>query len=371
MDNPDSHLSFHQTEESSINGQELVYLPPPLDLQPNPVNLNLYPNPTAETSYRSLPRHPRSFPCKSCRSQRKKCDGVSSGCSRCLEQGTLCEYEDSPRRFHRQGPPLTTEEPNSSQLPSLPPFDYFSLQYEAKYNPETSSSVSPPPPPYPPQLSNYAAQSSVRRNLSHGIASAAELADTDLTALAQRYQNEIASLTKRPLPCDVCRQQKKKCDRLRPSCSSCLQRNIKCEYVLPPKKASQAKWRARLVLENAQSLGSVQLPEPIQQIDRGFTLAPFAVPPQILMEGDGRNVASTFRPPPLQTTLIPPSLFTNPGSLSLSPIGSPSPLPPIRFASAPTSSINSEIAAVEPVHQPSGSTSSSRSSVMSVNSLLL
>ncbi|ORY52464.1 hypothetical protein BCR33DRAFT_761647 [Rhizoclosmatium globosum] len=72
----------------------------------------------------------------------------------------------------------------------------------------------------------------------------------DLTTLAQKYQSEIAALTRRPLPCDCCRQQKKKCDRNRPVCNNCAQRGLQCEYLLPPQKQALAKWRARLVLEN-------------------------------------------------------------------------------------------------------------------------
>ncbi|KAI8608838.1 hypothetical protein BC830DRAFT_1085924 [Chytriomyces sp. MP71] len=71
-----------------------------------------------------------------------------------------------------------------------------------------------------------------------------------LANIVSNYQSEIAKLTTRPLPCECCRRQKKKCDRLRPACSSCADRRIPCEYVLPPNKASQAKWRARLALEN-------------------------------------------------------------------------------------------------------------------------
>ncbi|KAJ3120447.1 hypothetical protein HK100_012794 [Physocladia obscura] len=46
---------------------------------------------------------------------------------------------------------------------------------------------------------------------------------------------------------------------MRPSCTSCKSRGLKCEYILPLKKQSQAKWRARLVLENSGLMESGKL----------------------------------------------------------------------------------------------------------------
>ncbi|KAI8833003.1 hypothetical protein BJ741DRAFT_613461 [Chytriomyces cf. hyalinus JEL632] len=74
--------------------------------------------------------------------------------------------------------------------------------------------------------------------------------EPSLSSLVTTYQSEIAKLTTRPIPCDVCRRQKKKCDRTRPMCKSCSVRGLKCRYTLPPLKAAQTKWRARLALEN-------------------------------------------------------------------------------------------------------------------------
>ncbi|KAJ3233333.1 hypothetical protein HDU78_006517 [Chytriomyces hyalinus] len=74
--------------------------------------------------------------------------------------------------------------------------------------------------------------------------------EPSLASLVTTYQSEIAKLTTRPIPCDVCRRQKKKCDRTRPMCKSCSVRGLKCRYTLPPLKAAQTKWRARLALEN-------------------------------------------------------------------------------------------------------------------------
>ncbi|TPX66217.1 hypothetical protein CcCBS67573_g07906 [Chytriomyces confervae] len=65
--------------------------------------------------------------------------------------------------------------------------------------------------------------------------------EPSLASLVTTYQSEIAKLTTRPIPCDVCRRQKKKCDSVR---------GLKCRYTLPPLKAAQTKWRARLALEN-------------------------------------------------------------------------------------------------------------------------
>ncbi|KAJ3073172.1 hypothetical protein HDU98_002048 [Podochytrium sp. JEL0797] len=63
-------------------------------------------------------------------------------------------------------------------------------------------------------------------------------------------------LTKRVLPCTPCRENKRKCDRKRPSCAHCLVDGFKCEYALSPKKETQAKWRLRLELENHIAAGS-------------------------------------------------------------------------------------------------------------------
>ncbi|TPX68263.1 hypothetical protein CcCBS67573_g07253 [Chytriomyces confervae] len=65
--------------------------------------------------------------------------------------------------------------------------------------------------------------------------------ESSLASLVTTYQSEIAKLTTRPIPCDVCRRQKKKCDSVR---------GLQCRYTLPPLKAAQTKWRARLALEN-------------------------------------------------------------------------------------------------------------------------
>ncbi|KAI9351363.1 hypothetical protein BDR26DRAFT_850937 [Obelidium mucronatum] len=40
-----------------------------------------------------------------------------------------------------------------------------------------------------------------------------------------------------------------RCDLIRPQCSNCVKRGLQCQYVLPPQKSNQMKWKARLMLE--------------------------------------------------------------------------------------------------------------------------
>ncbi|KAI9351364.1 hypothetical protein BDR26DRAFT_850942 [Obelidium mucronatum] len=198
-------------------------------------------------------RTPRPLPCSSCRLQRKRCGTEKPSCQRCLETGTECTYAVTSKRYVRRMPPPAAAshsgaggggDGGGSRSYGHPAGELSDLQS--------------------PQISDYSVTSSTLddRASSSGFGetplsavSGSSSSDSqgplsDIGVLAQKYQAEIAALTRRPLPCDCCRQQKKKCDRARPICNNCSSRNLTCEYILPPQKAALAKWRARLVLEN-------------------------------------------------------------------------------------------------------------------------
>ncbi|KAI9351365.1 hypothetical protein BDR26DRAFT_850946 [Obelidium mucronatum] len=279
-----------------------------------------------------MDRRPRPVPCTACKSARKKCDLSKPHCRRCLESGLSCSYVVTNRRYARRLPHIVEQQQQRqlgiSHMPIIKTEhadDYLRHSLSQSESPEYSDSCSeaqnpifnvaphgyqhhPHPNPHPNQQPFDHPKSSSASMHSNGspkipdysgaLPPAAEVSDVDLAALAQRYQNEIAALTKRPLPCDACRSQKKRCDRLRPSCTSCIQRGLNCEYILPPKKATQAKWRARLVLENAAAAAgagsSVSTPAGLGNFSSPeFSLVPFAVRPSTAANTQGASSLSS------------------------------------------------------------------------------
>ncbi|KAI8833001.1 hypothetical protein BJ741DRAFT_613459 [Chytriomyces cf. hyalinus JEL632] len=162
----------------------------------------------------------RQVPCEACRTYRKKCDSLEPGsaCSRCIDLGIECAFDTSRKPYARRSLPKNGDT-------------------AAKTEPEVGESD-------PQKLS--CGDSSLLRNIpTLGLATPpAAHEDTPSQPAHQDTPpgNPARDLNRhRPLPCDCCRQQKKKCDRLQPSCSSCKLKGLRCEYIYPTKKVPREK----------------------------------------------------------------------------------------------------------------------------------
>ncbi|ORY52459.1 hypothetical protein BCR33DRAFT_711771 [Rhizoclosmatium globosum] len=82
------------------------------------------------------------------------------------------------------------------------------------------------------------------------------------------YEKDSAgSKVPRPLPCFCCRQQRKKCDLIRPSCARCLHRGTPCEYPTG-RKPYMTKARKRLALEaERRSVSNITKPSAAPKIE--------------------------------------------------------------------------------------------------------
>ncbi|KAJ3030659.1 UNVERIFIED_CONTAM: hypothetical protein HDU68_008294 [Siphonaria sp. JEL0065] len=238
--------------------------------------LNLSTGNTSTNSNSNINSHlRRPTPCVQCRSQRKKCS-TGHPCVRCNTLDLSCVY-DARKPYTRKVLPkakaITQLDPthpvsSTATAPATPPVCPSLTMDHSETNATrhllSASSVSKVPPQHArnqnreispiPSLTQRSpviphSSSPISESPIASSAVKSQSAESVITMLALKYQSEIAALTKRPLPCDCCRQQKKKCDRLRPSCTTCLKRGLICQYILPPQKQNQPKWRARLLVE--------------------------------------------------------------------------------------------------------------------------
>ncbi|TPX68268.1 hypothetical protein CcCBS67573_g07255 [Chytriomyces confervae] len=164
----------------------------------------------------------RQVPCEACRTYRKKCDSLEPGsaCSRCVDLGIECAFDTSRKPYARRSLPKNGDT-------------------AAKTEPEVGESVKVDPQKL------LCCDSSLLRNIpTLGLATPpAAHEDTPSQPAHQDTPpgNPARDSNRRPLPCDCCRQQKKKCDRLQPSCSSCKLKGLRCEYINPTKKVPREK----------------------------------------------------------------------------------------------------------------------------------
>ncbi|KAI8619986.1 hypothetical protein BC830DRAFT_1101570 [Chytriomyces sp. MP71] len=206
--------------------------------------------PLRQTLY--FEKHRRQIPCEPCRTLRKKCDSTRPGdaCSRCIQLGGVCHFTDRKPYTRRTLP--KTMSAASATLPSSSATGFGGLS-----NPdEVHGHVMMPRPSYSAIYAD-SSQPWSPPTLCVDDNSIRSLSSANASVSPQMVLHTPAPLAlpndhgaKRALPCDCCRQQKKKCDRIRPACTSCLQRGLDCKYILPPKKLAQQKWVERLETEN-------------------------------------------------------------------------------------------------------------------------
>ncbi|TPX66218.1 hypothetical protein CcCBS67573_g07908 [Chytriomyces confervae] len=161
----------------------------------------------------------RQVPCEACRTYRKKCDSLEPGsaCSRCVDLGIECAFDTSRKPYARRSLPKNgdtaakTEPEVVGEAVKVDPRKLLCCER----NIPTLGLTTPP-----------AAHEDTPSQPTHQ--------DTP-------PGNPARDSNRRSLPCDCCRQQKKKCDRLQPSCSSCKLKGLRCEYINPTKKAPQEK----------------------------------------------------------------------------------------------------------------------------------
>ncbi|KAI8608780.1 hypothetical protein BC830DRAFT_1174126 [Chytriomyces sp. MP71] len=171
-----SHVSTAPTQSDSQSPAPPAQNEPANLQAPTPATVE-HGNPGAALS---SPYTRRPMPCELCRQMRKKCN-LKNPCSRCEKKGLVCEYAGAKRRRF-------SNENEASDMPELP------------FGAPSTSSIAPPPK-------------------SHSVMSIASLVEDSTNSKGK------------PLPCQFCRSQKKRCDMKRPSCSACTHRRISCIYM--------------------------------------------------------------------------------------------------------------------------------------------
>ncbi|KAI9345684.1 hypothetical protein BDR26DRAFT_916824 [Obelidium mucronatum] len=217
---------------------------------------------------------PRPIPCYACRSMRKKCSLEKPSCTRCIQRGTPCSYATSRKPYTKKAkvPPETAALSNISKVTNqlnntpAPQADASPLSPSSCSHSESSHDHQQ----QQQQLQVYDSSSSTSSTTASTTTASATSSTLPIPSQYgySNYHVEIAALTKRPLVCHCCKTNKRKCDRMRPSCTSCLELGQDCEYVLSAQKASQEKWRVRLELENLAALAGV----PVAQLPSGFAI---------------------------------------------------------------------------------------------------
>ncbi|KAJ3228904.1 hypothetical protein HDU81_005808 [Chytriomyces hyalinus] len=185
--------------------------------------------PAAVPSHTTTQRR-RQVPCEPCRTYRKKCDSLEPGsaCSRCVDLGVECTFDSSRKPYARRCLPKGTHAVTKTEPEDAA--ESVKVDVAQKF---------------------LCGDSSLVRNIPKfgGLATPpAAHEDTPLQPVHQdtlRDKNATRDSKRRRLPCDCCRQQKKKCDRLQPSCSSCRVKGLRCEYIFPAKKMPREKSQSR------------------------------------------------------------------------------------------------------------------------------
>ncbi|KAI8833000.1 hypothetical protein BJ741DRAFT_613454 [Chytriomyces cf. hyalinus JEL632] len=230
----------------------------------------------ADTPAATAGRKPRTIACDRCRKIRKKCDGTRPICSRCSTKGLQCVY--TPVRLV-YSTSTTTGHPEEEELgvSAVPP----AADHLGHTHPHTQNNLTHPqfmkPPAHQTTVSDPAsAQLSCLPFPQHGAPCfpfiqhqrqattypihtqnpAGHIAKTAPNVLQRRVsdvsgssgpskETPMKSTSKapihlpstRPVSCEGCRQQKRKCDKLRPRCSLCSTRKVPCTYTVTAKRS--------------------------------------------------------------------------------------------------------------------------------------
>ncbi|KAI8827526.1 hypothetical protein BJ741DRAFT_629882 [Chytriomyces cf. hyalinus JEL632] len=226
-----------------------------------------------DTPTATAARKPRTIACDRCRKIRKKCDGTRPICSRCSTKGQHCAYTPVRLVFststttghpeeeeldvsavplaadhlghthpHTQNnlthpqfmkPPAhqtTVSDPSFSQLSCLPfpqhgaPSFPFNQHHATTYPIHMQNSAGHIAKPVPDVL---------QRRTSNVSGSSGPSKETPMKSTSKA---PIHLPLTRPVSCEGCRQQKRKCDKLRPRCSLCITRKVPCTYTITAKR---------------------------------------------------------------------------------------------------------------------------------------
>ncbi|KAI9351360.1 hypothetical protein BDR26DRAFT_850927 [Obelidium mucronatum] len=134
----------------------------------------------------------RPQPCEACRKGRKRCDLTRPSCSYCLKRGIPCSWEPAPVKL---------------RIPKKMAVEPDAVMAQLTQNPG--------------DMIPGAVAESCRKVMS--IQSLLVDSDCEETNSKKRHST-------RPPPCEGCRKQRKKCDRLSPVCSYCTLRGSRCHY---------------------------------------------------------------------------------------------------------------------------------------------
>ncbi|KIY62666.1 hypothetical protein CYLTODRAFT_426736 [Cylindrobasidium torrendii FP15055 ss-10] len=219
--------------------------------------------------------------CNFCRSRKLKCDGGRPACSQCVKRQNACQYSlyNKRRGAGREGSgsdsgedtpasdppplsrPMTDRRPSVSDsrmtpMPIPPPLERPRSLFHDNELPALTMSTFPdrerermPPmsaPPIPPMVRSPPDTQSV------GSISAAASPSVSVQPARKRAMTAPgAGAGKKPsasgpkiVACNFCRARKTKCDGGHPACSSCMRRNMACNYVnerLPDEAVKKAK----------------------------------------------------------------------------------------------------------------------------------
>ncbi|KAI8616530.1 hypothetical protein BC830DRAFT_195613 [Chytriomyces sp. MP71] len=161
----------------------------------------------------------RPTPCAGCREWRRKCN-LGNPCERCLERGIDCVYvRDKPDSRRSVSGGLV-----SAGIPPPPqggqPQNHKLNQFPKSWNPMAITNI----------IDEDAGSSSSYLGAGTGSPSS--------TTRSSPLTSQPTTSTGRQRPavravsCKSCHQRKIKCDKLKPSCSTCSDRGQACEYYL-------------------------------------------------------------------------------------------------------------------------------------------
>ncbi|KAI8618077.1 hypothetical protein BC830DRAFT_28831 [Chytriomyces sp. MP71] len=161
----------------------------------------------------------RPTPCAGCREWRRKCN-LGNPCERCLERGIDCVYvRDKPDSRRSVSGGLV-----SAGLPPPPQVDQHQThnqdQLPKVWNPMAITTIID---------QNAGFCSSLR-----GVGTGSPSSTTRSSPLTSQPTNNTGRQRPavRAVSCKSCHQRKIKCDKLKPSCSTCSDRGQACEYYL-------------------------------------------------------------------------------------------------------------------------------------------
>ncbi|KAI8616319.1 hypothetical protein BC830DRAFT_1118398 [Chytriomyces sp. MP71] len=187
----------------------------------------------------------RTIACDRCRRVRKRCDANKPKCSRCDEKELDCAYTPSLLFYTTSSVTNGGDKAYTSVSPQqeLAPLGCTSHD-SAGCRATRPSNQSPQgfTPPLPERISpQLVPQSYNAEPHQKGLPLPQCLMVTSPVPTSSRELSSVTTIalapSQRPISCEGCRQQKRKCDKVKPRCSLCIHRKIPCTYTITTKRS--------------------------------------------------------------------------------------------------------------------------------------